>query len=60
MLKRQLSCVKLWNACQSPNNSGYETLTLQNIISLADGTALRAGASISSILLLLVILLTVK
>lgn len=43
----QLACVKLWSLCQSLDNEDArkEALELQNLISLADGIALRVGVS---------------
>ena len=44
---QQLACVKLWSLCQSLDNEDTrkKALELQNLISLADGIALRIGVS---------------
>ena len=43
----QLACVKLWSLCQLLDNEDArkKALELQNLISLADGIALKIGVS---------------
>jgi L-threo-3-deoxy-hexylosonate aldolase len=46
----QRACVKLWSLCQSLNteDARREAQELQNLISLADGIALKIGVSLGS------------